>query len=335
MKDNDKLKKILLHYINLEYYANGLDEEFSNLLSELEERCKKAITAYKNINTKSTYTTLMKVIKEEVDKFKDELRQRLEEEAEIIMQNELTFLDETYNKESYENEDYQDDDEELEDDEDEEGPDNIEKAKNERRNKRLLLTLGGITVSKILFSPIDGRDTTEQFVERIGKNIKQSFEAPLRSGYIFGRSAEDVTEQIDKSMAQVERGMSNGIKTAIPSYAKTTDKIVFIQNNKEVTWVSILDGKTCIVCAELNEMKFKSAAEAPTTHTLCRCTLILSSEITEELPTYEEFLNSLPEEEQKEILGKSRYEMWKNDGIKLERFVNNGRKLRLDEIDKE
>ena len=137
------------------------------------------------------------------------------------------------------------------------------------------------------------------------------------------------------NLKQVERGMESGIKTAVPSFAKTTDRIVFLQNKKEVVYCATLDGRTCITCGSMNGLRFKSISEAPSVpqHCLCRCLLLPDSETPEEMPTYEEFLNTLSDEEQKEILGKSRYEMWKNDGIKLERFINNGRKLRLDEIE--
>ena len=51
------------------------------------------------------------------------------------------------------------------------------------------------------------------------------------------------------------------------------------------------------------------------------------------MPTYEEYLEDLTEEEQYHILGKNRYDLWKNQGVHLNKFINNGKKLRLDEID--
>ena len=143
--------------------------------------------------------------------------------------------------------------------------------------------------------------------------------------------------KIKNQIDQISRGMQSGIRTAVPSYAKTTDRIVFLNNNTEVVYCAILDGNTCIVCGMNHGLHFKSITEAPSipVHANCRCNYIGVIGVEEPMPTYEEFIESLSEEEQIHVLGKNRYEMWKNDGISLNKFINNGRKLRLDEIDKE
>ena len=294
---NEILKKTLKHYIDLEYYANGVDLDIQDLFNELKSKCDAFIESQKSYNTKDSYNLTYKAIKELVEEFGQRLQERLEEEAEIVMQLEEEFLDNLYNKK--------------------------ETEKEGSVAKKAALTIGGVTISKLLFAPIDGRDTTKQFVERTTKNILRSYDMPMRSGYLFGQSAEDIKAQAANQLKQVSRGMGNAIKTAIPSYAKTTDKIIFINNDLEVVWVATLDGRTCIQCASLSGIHFKSAALAPLTHILCRCQLIPINAISESVPDYEEFIESLSEEDQEQVLGKSRYEMYKN-GVSLERFVNNG-----------
>lgn len=288
---NEKLKKTLLHYINLEYYANGLDEEFQELLAELESRCMNIILSQTSINTKATYSAIMKLIREEVGMFQDELKTRLEENAQLIMEQELDFLDKTYNTGSI-----------------------------------AALTLGGIALSKLLFAPIDGRDTTAQFTQRTSKNIIQSYDTSLRSGYLFGQNTEDLNKQITNKLKQVSRGMQSGIRTAIPAYAKTTDRIVFLNNNVEVVYCATLDGNTCISCGVNHGRHFKSIAEAPSIpiHANCRCVYISSLEAKEPMPTFEEFIDSLPEKDQRHILTNNRYELRSKYGISLSKFLNNG-----------
>lgn len=309
--DNEILKKTLLHYINLEYYANGLDEEFQTLLNELQARCISAIESQKSINTKAEYSILYKLIKEEVDNFKKELEERLEEQAEVIMNQELEFLDDVYNKES----------------------ESGEKGKSSTVTNGTL-ALGGVSLAKVLFSPIDGRDTAKQFAERTGKNILRAYDTPLRTGYLFGQKSEEVTAQVSNQMKQIARGMQSGIRTAIPSFAKTTDRIVFLTNNVEVVWVATLDGRTCIKCASLSGLHFKSVSEAPSVpqHCLCRCQLLPVNSITEPIPTYNEFIESLAEDEQKQVLGVNRFEMWKKYNISLEKFINNGNVVSVKEL---
>lgn len=303
---NDILKQTLLHYINLEYYANGIDEEFQVLLNKLVERCNAAIEAQKSINTKSSYNLIYKLIKEEVDKFKAELDERMESEAELIMNEELEFLDKTYNKQS--------------------------ESKTESSSK-IPLVLSGITLSKVLFAPVDGRDTAEQFVERTGKNILSAYDTSLRAAYSFGQNSKVVTEQVSNKMKQVSRGMQSGIRTAIPGFANNTDREIFLLNNLEVIWVSTLDGRTCLTCASLSGLHFKSIALAPITpHNNCRCRVLPLKDVTEPVPDFEEFVESLSEEEQKHVLGKERYKLWKDYEVELKQFTNNGTVIPVNEI---
>lgn len=293
MEDNKKIKETLLHYINLEYYANGLDEEFQTLLKELEDRCAKAILSLKSVNTKKSYSVIMKLIKEEVEEFRKELEERLEEEAEAIMQQELEFLDKLYNKSD---------------------------------SKANALVLGGVTVAALLSSVFDGTDTTGQFLERTRNNIISAYENSLRSGFIFGQSSDDIISQTSSKLSQVSRGLQGAITTVIPSYAKTTDRIVFLNNNVEVVWVATLDGRTCIHCASMSGLHFKSVEEAPfvPAHERCRCILAPVTSLKQPVLEYEEFIESLTEEEQLGVLGKNRFDLWKKYRVPLRKFINNG-----------
>lgn len=293
---NDKLKKTLKHYIDLDFYANTVDNEILELYEDLEIDCEQILASQTSIATKDAYNLIMKAIREEVNLFGSKLEERLNIEADNVKNKETDFLKVLYPS----------------------------------------LVIGDIATSKVLFAPIDNRDTVKQFVERTKKNIIRSYDNAMRSGYLFGQSSKDVKNMAEKNLKQIERGMENGVHSAVTSYAKTTDRIVFLKNEKEVVWCSLLDGNECIVCGNLHGTRYKSVSEAPgLQHFGCRCVLLPSEEITEPMPTYEEYLEELSEEEQREILGKNRYEMWKNDGIKLEKFINNGRKLRLNEIDTE
>lgn len=301
------IKETLKHYIDLEYYANGLNKTFQDLFKELEKRCFQIIESQKSISTKNSYNAVYKAIKEEVEKYREELQNRLKNEAELILNEELDFLDNLYND-----------------------------SENKEKSNALLYTLGGITLSKILFAPVDGKDTLSQFTERTEKNILRAYDTSLRANYLFGQKTEDTVNQVSNNLKQVSRGIQNGIRTAIPSFAKNTDRIFFLNNNMEVVWCSTLDGNTCLLCASMSGKRFKSMAEAPVTpHCLCRCQLIGVAKLTSPVPTYEEFIESLSEEEQIEVLGKNRYEMWKNYDIKLERFVNNGNIVPLKNITEE
>ena len=333
---NETLKKTLRHYIDLEYYANGVDEELQTLLEELIRECNKIIDSQPSYNTKAQYNVAYKLIKEKITEFGLMLYERLEEEAELTMKEEEGFLKSLYSEEETEillqKENNGDESEESEEsDEDNEG--NEDNEDDETDSTNLALTFAGISLARILFAPIDGRDTAKQFAERTQKNILSAYDNSLRSGYLFGQKSEDIKNQINGKMKQISNGMQAGIQTAIPSFAKTTDRIFFLNNKTEVVYCAVLDGRTCIVCGNDNGLHFKSISEAPSLprHARCRCCYLKASEVKEPLPTYEEYIDSLTDKEQNDILGEARYKYHKQ-GVSLERFVNNGKKLTLAEL---
>lgn len=293
---SDILKKTLSHIIELEYYANGVNDDILILWEELGDECKWLISAQNGISTKDAYALVYRMIKEKVESFGTELEERLKEEASEVSSKETEFLSGLYGA---------------------------------------ALSVGTVNLSKILFTPIDGRDTLQSFVERSKKNILRSYDTALRSGYMFGQSSDSINEQVARNLKQHINGMSSGIKTAIPSFAKQTDRIVFLQNSLEVTWVSTLDGRQCLLCTSLNGTTYKNPSLVPTypAHNNCRCVIIPSKEVGEKIPTYEEYIESLSDEEQYHVLGKNRYELYKNNQLTLRQFINNGKVLRLDELD--
>ena len=68
-------------------------------------------------------------------------------------------------------------------------------------------------------------------------------------------------------------------------------------------------------------------------HYRCRCFLIpFTQEIAEEIPmTYAEWFEKQSDEDQKTILGKTRYQLYKS-GMKIKDFVSNGQKIPLNKL---
>ena len=290
----DILEETLKHYIDLDMYANTVIEELMEEYNLCYDECVHILLSSDYYNTKLTYSNAYSAIKESVNSFSSKLNDRMVKEAESVNNVETGFLKSVYDG---------------------------------------ILTVGAVSAAKTLFTPIDGRDTTKMFVDRTTKNILHSYDTSLRSGYIFGQSSADIKNNVDKALKQTVRGMRNGIQTAIPSYAKSTDRIIFLNNKVEVVWNATLDGSTCINCASLSGMHFRSVSEAPgVQHERCRCILTPAS-IAEEVPTYEEFINKLSEEDQLHILGKNRFNLWKNGDITLDKFINNGEKVLLKDLE--
>lgn len=290
----DILKKTLKHYIDLELYANGVADDIEEMLYELYKKCNAAVLANDYLKTKKDYKAVRSVIDKYFSEFEEELFERMKIEAERIKDNELDFLKVLYGS---------------------------------------VLTVGAVSLSKVLFTPFVGNETVESFVSTTVNNISKAFDNSIRTGYLFGQASEDVQETIAPQLRKVTSSVKNEVRTAVPSFAKTTDKIVFLNNNKEVVWAATLDGHTCITCASLSGMRFRSVTEAPSfPHLNCRCVLVLASEVKEPVYSFEEFVEHLDEEEQKEVLGANRYKLWKTYNTPLNKFLNDGRVISWEEL---
>lgn len=295
IKKNDIAKKTLKHYIDLEFYANGVDADLQALLDEVTTDCEEVIESQKSYSTKDGYSVAYRAIKEKIDSFGNALEERLEKEAETVKNNEEKFLKWLYGA---------------------------------------ALAVAAVPLSKVLFAPVDGRDTIKAFAERTKKNLLQSYDAALRSGYIFAKPSKEISSQAKAALPQIKRGIQAGIQTAVPAAAKTTDSIIFAADALEVVWCTTLDGNVCLECASLSGQHFKSMSDAPSLprHNCCRCVLLPAAMVSEPLPAYEEFIDSLSTEDQIHVLGKNRYGLYKQ-GISLQRFVNNGQTVPLKDLD--
>lgn len=297
MADKDITKETLRHYIELEYYANGVDEEMQALLNELGDDCGEIILSRDSYPTKDLYNMAYRAVKERTDEFRKKFSERMEEEAEKVSGIERDFLKGLYGA---------------------------------------ALAVGAVSVSKLMMSNIGNKDSVSDIPQKIAGNVLKAYSAPLRSGYIFGTPSSEIKASADRSMKNVSREMQSGIRTAVPAFARQTDSIVFMKNSLEVVWCATLDGRTCLACGELHGKKFPSIAAAPSIplHYNCRCVALLSSAAGKSMPTYKEFIDSLDDKEQREVLGKTRYEMYKSGAVTLERFVNNGSVVPVSELKK-
>ena len=111
-------------------------------------------------------------------------------------------------------------------------------------------------------------------------------------------------------------------------------------------WCATLDVKTCPVCAGLHGKQWfyegsPSVEEAPSIpiHPACRCARlpVVSEEIDPNpapVASYEEWFKGLTPEEQKEILGPSRYNLWQSGEVDLKEMVSSDyRVLTLEELE--
>lgn len=194
--------------------------------------------------------------------------------------------------------------------------------------------------SFVKFTPYNGKDTIQSAADRLARSVRTAYSSAVRSAWAFGGSSEGAVETAGRQKKSFENSVMSDFETSIPSFAKFADRRTYEMNSERIRGYrccATLDGRTCVVCGEYHSMFFTDRSKAPDypLHNRCRCVLIaeLEGEPDTELPTYQEFIDGLSDEEQREVLGKTRYELYKNGEVKLDQFVKSGRKLRLDELD--
>jgi len=154
------------------------------------------------------------------------------------------------------------------------------------------------------------------------------------------------------------KGIENGLKANVNdmfSHAKAiVHDNIYALNHKHysgVMWVACLDWKTCHVCSQLDGKIFGYHMELfPSSdgkggihegppkipkHFNCRCITVPILKGMEDdytgSPNYREWFERQPKKVQLDILGPSRYALFKN-GLPVERFVKDGRVLTLEEL---
>jgi len=216
-----------------------------------------------------------------------------------------------------------------------------------------------------LFKPIADTMTYDSYLDGIEAGLYNTWDSAIRTGYLTGQTTQQIVKNVMGGISPETKlrnpGLMNSLRnsiygntrTVLQSFANETRNRVYEENEDyfgdgesdyKYEWLSTLDSRTCLVCGELDGKLFKSIKEAPQipAHRGCRCVLLpyfniegdtkvskkgyVSSKVT-----YEDWLKEQDEKTQKEILGVTKYKLFK-EGTKIEQFVDNGQTLTLKQL---
>lgn len=216
-----------------------------------------------------------------------------------------------------------------------------------------------------LFRPIDTKYgmTYQSYLESIESGLYNTWDAAVRTGYLTGQSTRQIVSDVVGGLTPqtkiVKQGAIQGLRnsvyantrTVIQSFANGTMERIYEENEDllgdkdtdKFEYLATLDSRTCLVCGSLDGKLFKSIKDCPhlPQHRGCRCMIIPYFEIEgdkratkegyKDKVTFNEWLKKQDDKTQLEVLGATRYKMYK-DGVKIEQFVDNGRLLTIDEL---
>lgn len=191
------------------------------------------------------------------------------------------------------------------------------------------------------------------------------WDSNIREGYLIGDTTQNIVRKVVGKQAGnaqlAEAGAMHSFKnsvmantrTALQAMANDTRKLVMEKNEELISgyeWVGTLDRRTCLVCGNLDgkvKKHITDFTDQPPLHFNCRCLIIPKIDGYDELDkddtrasengevpadmSYDAWLRTQPEEVQKEVLGKTRYALFKETGS-VGDFVNDGKVIPLKDL---
>ena len=292
----DYIQAIIKHGITLSEYGNFFVSTIKDYAKEAEKKCNDLLLEAERSVTKKQKNELEKKIKSVLSDFEKKVKLFIEEQLEEIDEAEDKFLEEV-----------------------------VEKALG--INLIVPATILGI----LALVPIASAGTPENFGKSLSDKLGNVYNSILNRVYVFGDEYEDVLGDFESQFNTFHRGLDADAETMGYSLADEYDRIVFTKNDKKIKgyiWSAILDTSTCIACGSLDGTKYENISDVPfyPVHDHCRCRLIPYNEDIEDLipENYQEWFESQNKETKRQILGKTRSELYEQ-GMKIKNFVNNNK----------
>lgn len=197
----------------------------------------------------------------------------------------------------------------------------------------------------------------DEFSDKKGKQIVGF----IQEGVIKGSSNQKILAEL---AAVTDIDMRNQLKTVIRTITMHVSDVArqeFYRENQDVIesdeWIATLDADTCIICGSLDHKIFPFGKAPDKPHPQCRCVVvpvvkkefsIIGSVEGLERPargaegrelgisantTYNDWLRTQPASFQDDILGQGKGQIFRDGGLKIDRFVNDDRQpLTLKEL---
>ena len=336
-----KIENTIIKYqIDFEKYKNGQANEVIALLDKSVREIARYVRKTAEIYTKARYKEIAKKIKSVSTALKDNIEKNIDLDGiidyELKKDEKLLGLSKEFIKKS-----------------------GVPKIDFLYPSKEQIKTAA-------LFKPVDTKYgmTYQSYLDGIESGLYNTWDSAIRTGYLTGQTTQAVVNSVVGGVSQTSKltkpgainsfrnSVYSNTRTVLQSFANETRNRVYEANEKyfggeseyKYEYLSTLDSRTCIVCGELSGNLFKAVKELPQLplHRGCRCVIVPYFEIENDVQssvngyvdsdvTFEKWLGEQDEKTQKEVLGKTRFELFKK-GEKITQFVDNGEVLTLKQL---
>lgn len=317
----------ILHAIYYERYKTGIQNE---ILKKIKDACleiRKELKKTKSVSTKARYHEIEKLLNRISKKLAEDVHETFDVEGVIDyeIRKQKKFFSAYDGKFNY------------------------------------TFPSAGQIISAVTFKPFAGK-TFEAFMTEISNSFYNTWDYSVRTGYMLGETTDKIIRKVIGAAANSAKLAEPGTlqrfinsvtlntRTALQSFASATRDAIYEKNKEAFTgyrWLATLDRRTCMVCAALDGKFFRDLNKAPETpqHYNCRCLLLPEMKINvpagerasefgpvDGNTTFKTWLSSQSDEVQKDVLGATRYKLYKEGKADLSTFVNDGRVLTLEEL---
>lgn len=178
----------------------------------------------------------------------------------------------------------------------------------------------------------------------------------IRDGTVLGDTTQAIIQGI-MDLAPMQRRQASTLARTVTNHVATQARDLTMGDNRDVLdgykWVATLDGRTSLICASRDGKIYPIADDSPKppAHFNCRSTITFAVKPEFDLGadlagtrssidgpvdrnlTFGDWLRRQSPEFQEQVLGKERARLFREQGIPIERFVDDqGRTLSLDQL---
>lgn len=300
----DYFDELLYHEVMTIFYGNEFSSEQTEEFEVIKNQIKELLSQEQSITTKRQARELLLHIKDILEYYEDDLEKGIKSMEEVLVQNESEWF-----------------------------------------TSLLFITAGIQTVipdnikASVYLMPFTLNESAKTFVKKFVTGVKNACSNVINAGLFMSLSIEQILENFDKVLSSWQKNLVTETQTMVKSFVDNTQNQIKRANSKIFTgykWCSILDSKTCDDCADLDGSVYNTISDAPYSpiHYRCRCQTIgfLQEEAEPNWTSFGDWVEQLPEDKQIDILGKKRFELWKNGDLEIKDFVNDGHKIKLKDL---
>lgn len=221
--------------------------------------------------------------------------------------------------------------------------------------------------SDALFNPIVGA-TFSDYLDSVESTLFKTWDSSVRTGYLTGETTQQIVKNVlgsvsgsnkalleSGSVRKLRNSLVTNTRTVLQAFANESRNAFFKDNDKIFSgyrWLATLDLRTCVLCGSFEE-KYRFTADVDDipsipVHPNCRCIVIpvIKSEFANldyngerasmdgpvgSKTTYSQWFDGQSEARQRDILGPSRFDLYKQ-GYKVKDFVSGNKIMTLKEL---